>query len=86
MTEPIVARDRVKRAVDDALDGPCAGSLTNAMAHAAQALCTTVEAVHRALQPADFWCCEQGENLGVTVCDDCAEFDALMRDAWGKEL
>jgi hypothetical protein len=85
MTERIVPIDRVKRAVDDALAGSCAGSLPDAMAHAAKALCITVEAVQRALQPADFWCCEKGENLGVPVCDDCAEFDAAMRDAWSSE-
>jgi hypothetical protein len=85
MTLPIVSRERVKRAVEDALDGSCYGDLTKAIAHAAASLCLPVQAVEQALQPADFYCCEQGENLGVPVCDECAEFDALIREAFARE-
>jgi hypothetical protein len=85
VTAPIVARERVKRAVDDALNGSCHGDQEKAIAYVAAAQCLPEEAVRLALQPADFWCCEKGENLGVPVCDDCAEFDELMRAAWSEE-
>lgn len=85
MSGRIIARERVERAVEDALDGSCYGDVDKAISHVAAALCIPEESVRLALQPADFWCCEKGENLGVPVCDDCAEFDAVMRAAWGEE-
>lgn len=83
MTVPIVSRERVKRAVDDALNGSCYGDEGKAIAHAAAALCLPVQAVVQALQPADAWCCPQGENLGVLVCDECTEICAAYQGCLG---
>lgn len=78
----IIERDQVRAAVGRALDLDCYGSIDSAIAAAARALCLPVEAVRDAMQPAG-WCCERGENLGVSVCEECAEISAGYSAAMG---
>lgn len=77
----IVTRKAVHEAVERALDGACYGDIQAAREAAAAELCLPIEAVRDAMQPVGY-CCAAGENLGVSVCDDCAEecarFQALL--------
>ena len=68
----ITKKFTIREAVDKVLDGPCRGSIEAAIERTAKDLCLPVEAVRDAMQP-NGHCCQKGENLGVSVCEDCAE-------------
>ncbi len=78
----IVTRKAVHEAVERALDGACYGDIQAAREAAAAELCLPIEAVREAMQPVGH-CCAAGENLGVSVCDECAEECAQWQGCLG---
>lgn len=76
----IIARPIVRAAVERALTlDPC---METAIAVAAVALSIPVEAVREVMQPPG-WCCERGESLGISICNECAETSAAYSSAMG---
>ena len=57
-------------------------SMASVFEAAAAVLCLSPEAVRSAVQPLG-WCCQAGENLGVSVCDECGEISAGYSAAMG---
>lgn len=72
----IISKEKVAAAVARAMLRDATGSMENAIHAAASALCLPADTVREALAAPEGWCCEQGENLGVPVCDECAETSA----------
>lgn len=76
----IIPRPLVRAAVERALSlDPC---MESAIAAAAAALSIPVEAVRDVMQP-PAWCCERGESLGISICNECAETSAAYSSAMG---